>query len=468
MQQFATRVYGPLFTAGLHFWQLGESHYWGHNAIIRMKPFIEHCALAPLPGKGAFAGAILSHDFVEAALMRRAGWGVWIAYDLPGSYEELPPNLLDELKRDRRWCHGNLMNFRLFLVKGMHPVHRAVFLTGVMSYLSAPLWFLFLVLSTALLATNTLMEPQYFIEPYQLYPLWPQWHPEKAVALFSTTIVLLFLPKLLSVILIWAKGAVEFGGRVKVTLSMLMEMLFSMLLAPVRMIFHTRFVLAAFLGWAATWNSPQRDDDSTPWGEAVRRHGPQTLLGIAWAALVAWLNPSFLWWLAPIVGSLVLSIPVSVISSRTRLGLAAKDEKLFLIPEEYATPQELLATDQYTHENRWHALHDGFVRAVVDPRQNALACAMATARHGQAAPIEALRAERVAKAIEVGPKGLDLNTRLALLSDPVALSRLHEQVWAEHNAAWIDVWRASINNDPHSPLLPLHPENAGQPALVGA
>ncbi|HDS1734734.1 glucans biosynthesis glucosyltransferase MdoH [Pseudomonas sp. BP8] len=468
LQQFATRVYGPLFTAGLHFWQLGESHYWGHNAIIRMKPFIEHCALAPLPGKGAFAGAILSHDFVEAALMRRAGWGVWIAYDLPGSYEELPPNLLDELKRDRRWCHGNLMNFRLFLVKGMHPVHRAVFLTGVMSYLSAPLWFFFLVLSTALLATNTLMEPQYFIEPFQLYPLWPQWHPEKAIALFSTTIVLLFLPKLLSIILIWAKGATEFGGRIKVTLSMLIEMLFSMLLAPVRMIFHTRFVLAAFLGWAATWNSPQRDDDSTPWSEAVRRHGPQTLLGFAWAALVAWLNPSFLWWLAPIVGSLVLSIPVSVISSRTRLGLRAKDEKLFLIPEEYATPQELLSTDQYTHENRWHALHEGFVRAVVDPRQNALACAMGTARHGQAAAIETLREERIAKALQAGPKGLDGNTRLALLSDPVALSRLHERVWAERNAAWIDVWRSSISNDPHSPLLPLHPENEGQPTLVGA
>ncbi|MEE1924208.1 glucans biosynthesis glucosyltransferase MdoH [Pseudomonas sp. 148P] len=468
MQQFATRVYGPLFTAGLHFWQLGESHYWGHNAIIRMKPFIEHCALAPLPGKGAFAGAILSHDFVEAALMRRAGWGVWIAYDLPGSYEELPPNLLDELKRDRRWCHGNLMNFRLFLVKGMHPVHRAVFLTGVMSYLSAPLWFFFLVLSTALLATNTLMEPQYFLEPRQLYPLWPQWHPEKAIALFSTTIVLLFLPKLLSVILIWAKGAKEYGGRIKVTMSMLLEMLFSMLLAPVRMIFHTRFVLAAFLGWAATWNSPQRDDDSTPWSEAVRRHGPQTLLGVAWALLVAWLNPSFLWWLVPIVGSLTLSIPVSVISSRVNLGLRAKDEKLFLIPEEYSTPQELLATDQYTHENRWHALHDGFVRAVVDPQQNALACALATARHGVAEPIEALRAERIAKALQVGPSGLDGNTRLALLSDPVALSRLHDSVWAEHNAPWLDVWRASIANDPHSPLLPLHPEPALQPALANA
>lgn len=468
MQQFATRVYGPLFTAGLHFWQLGESHYWGHNAIIRMKPFIEHCALAPLPGKGAFAGAILSHDFVEAALMRRAGWGVWIAYDLPGSYEELPPNLLDELKRDRRWCHGNLMNFRLFLVKGMHPVHRAVFLTGVMSYLSAPLWFFFLVLSTALLATNTLMEPQYFLEPRQLYPLWPQWHPEKAIALFSTTIVLLFLPKLLSIILIWAKGAKEFGGRFKVTLSMLLEMLFSMLLAPVRMIFHTRFVLAAFLGWAATWNSPQRDDDSTPWSEAVRRHGPQTLLGVAWALLVAWLNPSFLWWLVPIVGSLMLSIPVSVISSRVNLGLRAKDERLFLIPEEYATPHELLATDQYTHENRWHALNDGFVRAVVDPQQNALACALATARHGVAAPIEALRAERIAKALEVGPGALDGSTRLALLSDPVALSRLHERVWAEQSAAWLDVWRQSIASNPHSPLLPLHPQSQELSSLANA
>lgn len=465
MQQFATRVYGPLFTAGLHFWQLGESHYWGHNAIIRMKPFIEHCALAPLPGKGAFAGAILSHDFVEAALMRRAGWGVWIAYDLPGSYEELPPNLLDELKRDRRWCHGNLMNFRLFLVKGMHPVHRAVFLTGVMSYLSAPLWFFFLVLSTALLAVNTLMEPQYFMAPRQLYPLWPQWHPDKAVALFSTTIVLLFLPKLLSIILIWAKGAKEFGGKFKVTLSMLLEMLFSMLLAPVRMIFHTRFVLAAFLGWAATWNSPQRDDDSTPWSEAVKRHGPQTLLGFFWALLVVWLNPSFLWWLVPIVGSLMLSIPVSVISSRVKLGLKSRDESLFLIPEEYNPPQALLSTDKYTHENRWHALNDGFVRAVVDPQQNALACALATSRHGQAEPIEWLRVDRVRHALKVGPAGLNNGERLALLSDPVALARLHEQVWSEGHAEWLSAWRESVKADPHAPLLPLKPlSSQAQPA----
>ena len=385
---------------------------------------------------------------------------MWIAYDLPGSYEELPPNLLDELKRDRRWCHGNLMNFRLFLVKGMHPVHRAVFLTGVMSYLSAPLWFFFLVLSTALLAVNTLMEPTYFLEPRQLYPLWPQWHPEKAVALFSTTIVLLFLPKLLSVILIWAKGATGFGGKFKVTVSMISEMLFSMLLAPVRMLFHTRFVLAAFLGWAATWNSPQRDDDSTPWSEAVKRHGPQTLLGVAWTLLVAWLNPSFLWWLAPIVVSLMLSIPVSVISSRTNLGLKARDEKLFLIPEEYDTPKELQSTDQYTHENRWHALKQGFVRAVVDPQQNALACAMATSRHRAAAPIESLRAERVEQALKVGPEKLSNHARLMLLSAPVALSPLHQQVWNVQHPEWLAAWHASIEADPHAPLLPLQPAGA--------
>jgi membrane glycosyltransferase len=116
---------------------------------------MKHCVLAPLRGRGALAGEILSHDFVEAALMRRAGWGVWIAYDLPGSYEEMPPNLLDEVQRDRRWCQGNLMNSRPDVrAEGLHPAHRTVFLTGAMAYLSAPLWAGFLALSTWLLVTH--------------------------------------------------------------------------------------------------------------------------------------------------------------------------------------------------------------------------------------------------------------------------------------------------------------------------
>ncbi|EZH78811.1 glucans biosynthesis glucosyltransferase MdoH [Ectopseudomonas composti] len=444
LQQFATSVYGPLFTAGLNFWQLGESHYWGHNAIIRVKPFIEHCALAPLPGTGSFAGAILSHDFVEAALMRRAGWGVWIAYDLPGSYEELPPNLLDELKRDRRWCHGNLMNFRLFLVRGMHAVHRVVFLTGVMSYLSAPLWLLFLVLSTSLLAIHTLMVPEYFLQPNQLYPLWPRWQPEEAVALFSATMTLLFLPKLLSVLLIWIKGAEAYGGRTRVLLSMLLEASCSVLLAPVRMLFHSLFVTAAFLGWSVQWNSPQRVDDSTPWSEAFRRHGTQVLIGISWTALVAWLNPDFLWWLAPIVVSLVLSPVVSVLTSRTAPGLAARRSKLFLIPEEHKVPRELSNTSEYEQLNSSRALHKGFLRAVVDPLYNALVCAMARARHAKVVPAaEALRDERIEEILNAGPEGQVEATRWRLLNDPDGMARLHARIWQEPQ---YHAWREALRD----------------------
>src|SRR4029450_6627385 len=127
---------------------------------------------------------------------------VWIAYDLPGSSEETPPNLLDELARDHRWCQGNLMNIRLFLMKGLHPAHRAVFMTGVMAYLSAPLWLLSLALATALVAVQTLSVPQYFVQPFQLFPLWPEWHPERAIMLFSARALLLFLPKILASLLV--------------------------------------------------------------------------------------------------------------------------------------------------------------------------------------------------------------------------------------------------------------------------
>ncbi|MGI4847339.1 MAG: glucans biosynthesis glucosyltransferase MdoH, partial [Janthinobacterium lividum] len=419
IQQFATRVYGPLFTAGLHYWQLGESHYWGHNAIIRMAPFIRHCALAPLPGKGSLSGDILSHDFVEAALMRRAGWSVWIAYDLDGSHEEMPPNLLDELKRDRRWCHGNLMNFRLFTAPGMHPVHRAVFATGVMAYLSAPLWFLFLGLSTAMLANHILTVPEYFVEPRQLFPIWPEWHPEKALALFSATATLLFLPKILSVLLICVQGARGFGGMLRIIVSMFIEIVFSALLAPVRMLFHTTFVLAAFLGIELRWKSPPRGDAETSWGEATRKHGFQTLLGLAWGGGVFWLNPAFLWWLVPIVGSLAISIPISVFSSRVSLGRLLRRCKLFLIPEELAPPIELRATVSHLAAT---PPAPGFVEAVTDPAINALLCTHAAARPLLPPATRRQHAELAATALRDGAHAIKPAQALLLLQDREALA----------------------------------------------
>jgi membrane glycosyltransferase len=435
MQQFATRVYGPLFTAGLHFWQLGESHYWGHNAIIRVAPFIKHCALGRLPGTGSLSGDILSHDFVEAALMRRAGWAVWLAYDLSGSYEEMPPNLVDELKRDRRWCHGNLINFRLFLAEGLHSAHRAVFVTGVMAYASAALWFVFLLLSTALLAVHTLVEPQYFVNPKQLFPIWPEWHVERAITLWSATAVVLFLPKILSVVLIWIKEPRGFGGHARLTASMVLEALSSMLLAPVRMLFHTEFVATALAGLRATWKSPPREDAETTWGEALQRHGLHTLIGVVWAAGVYWLNPAFLWWLLPVVGALMLSIPMSVYSSRVSLGRLMRRAGLFVIPEEANPPEELRRMQ--AHLQRAAPL-PGFVEAVVDPLAHALACASGNMRRSQPATLRASRQRLIEDAVAGGPDILDNAQKAALLGDPLALSRLHFQIWASPNAhaAW--------------------------------
>ncbi|MNR82287.1 Glucans biosynthesis glucosyltransferase H [compost metagenome] len=431
IQQFSTRVYGPLFTAGLHYWQLGESHYWGHNAIIRMQPFIEHCALSLLPGKGPFAGEILSHDFIEAALMRRAGWKVWIAYDLDGSYEEMPPNLLDELKRDRRWCQGNLMNFRLFLSKGMHSVHRAVFVTGVMAYLSAPLWFLFLILSTGLLMQHTLTEPVYFTEPWQLFPNWPQWHPEKALALFSATATLLFLPKILSVLLICMQGAQQFGGRLRLVGSMLIEMFFSMLLAPVRMLFHTHFVIAAFMGWALRWKSPPREDAETSPGEAIRKHGFHTLLGLTWGGIIFWLNPTFLPWLLPIVGSLAVAIPVSIYSSKVSNGLRFRRKKLFLIPEEDQPPQELQDMVRYV---KAAPRSMNFIDAVVDPRFNGVLCASSYLHARRSPAAQRRRMAQVEDAVQNGPGALPDSQKNGLLADPLYLSQLHLDVWSSEHA----------------------------------
>lgn len=444
LQQFATRVYGPLFTAGLHFWQLGESHYWGHNAIIRVAPFMKHCILAPLPGKGSLSGPILSHDFVEAALMRRAGYGVWIAYDLPGSYEEMPPNLVDELQRDRRWCHGNLMNFRLFWVKGMHPVHRAVFLTGVMSYLSAPLWFLFLVLSTALMATNLFTDHIYFTKPGQLVAEWRlTWYPWRAVALFSATLTLLFLPKIMSLIWLCARGAKEYGGCLRLILSVILESLVSMLLAPIRMLFHTRFVVSILFGLKAKWKSPDREGSETSWWEAIQRHGGQTLLGCAWIALVLWLDPRFLLWFSPIVGALVVSIPVSVLTSKVKLGLVLQRWGILRIPEEVNPGAELLNTWRFTREARAQRYVPNFVHAVVDPLVNAANCALGTARHNTSEAIEISRQGLVRKALVSGPYRLDAVDRLALLDDPIMLSRLHYSVWENGSRypAWYDAYQ---------------------------
>ncbi|MCW5625515.1 MAG: glucans biosynthesis glucosyltransferase MdoH, partial [Burkholderiales bacterium] len=425
IQQFATRVYGPVFVAGLHFFQLGEAHYWGHNAILRVAPFRRHCALARLPGKGAMSGEILSHDFVEAALMRRAGWAVWIAYDLEGSYEEMPPNLIDELKRDRRWCQGNLINVRLSTARGLHPAHRAVFMMGVMAYCSAPLWFTFLMLSTVLLGVHTLVEPEYFTRSEQLFPVWPEWHPQRGMTLYAATAILLFLPKILGVALFVLQGARHFGGRLRLMASMAVEFAFSALLAPIRMLFHTHFVLSTFAGLKIQWKSPPREDTETQWSEALRHHGLHSLLGLIWAGDVNWLNPSFLLWLLPVVGALMLSVPLSVLSSRVTMGRRLQRLGLFVIPEEELPPRELVETRARAAQT---PEPPGFQDAIVDPAVNDLMRGALLRRRRNTPMDQKRRSELVPLALREGPDALSAKDKSALLLDPIALDALHRQL----------------------------------------
>jgi membrane glycosyltransferase len=335
MQQFASRVYGPLFSASLHFWQLGESYFWGHNAIIRIEPFIKHCSLARLPGQAPLGGEILSHDFVEAALMGRAGHEVWLALDLSGSYEESPPSLLDELKRDRRWCQGNLQHLRLLLAAGLTMGHRAILAMGVMAYASALFWAGFLILNIFQLVSYSLVGPNYFSVQPSLFPTWPQWRPEWAIALASTTALLLFLPKFLSFLLLASRGELKhFGGGVALGLGILCEILLSTLVAPLRMWFHSKFVLITLIGRPIKWNAQQRTTNGTTWAEAARVHGGATLVSCFCMAAVYLINHDVFIWLLPIGIPLLLSIPISVYSSRVSLGQASRRCGLFRIPEE--------------------------------------------------------------------------------------------------------------------------------------
>jgi membrane glycosyltransferase len=327
-QQFAGRVTGRLFAAGMQYWQLGESHYWGHNAIIRIAPFMQHCGLAKLRGRGGLAGEILSHDFVEAALMRRAGWQVWLVPDLPGSWEQQPPHLLAELQRDRRWCQGNLQNARLIAEPGLHRVHRAMFATGAMAYASAPLWLAFVVLGVAL-----------WLSAGHALPAVP---PAPLLALWAGTLGLLMLPRALGVLLVFQQRQQHlYGGGPALVASALLEALLSALQAPVRMAAHSLFVLGALTGLKLQWKSPPREAEKLAWREAA----PALLPLGAVAAVVllggAWLNPGVALWLLPVAGPLLLAWPLAVWAGRPAAGRWLRQAGLLLTPEETTPPPTL-------------------------------------------------------------------------------------------------------------------------------
>ncbi len=343
MQQFAGKVYGPIVSAGLAYWQVGDSNYWGHNAIIRVKAFMACCGLPVLKGKAPFGGMILSHDFVEAALIRRGGWAAWLLPELKGSYEECPPTMIDFAIRDRRWCQGNMQHLKILVSKGLHPVSRVHFTIGVMSYLSSPLWLAFLVIGTMIVLGRGIFPPVYFEEVRTLFPVWPIFDKLGTITLFALSMFMLIFPKFLGLIVFLRdnKNKRKIIGLWSAFKSVIAEIVMSVLTAPIMMMFQSKFVFDIFAGNSVSWNTQNRDDTGTSFKEALARHFSHTVLGIISTIVIWFYAHSIFWWMLPITIGLMLSIPISMFTSRVKNGEWFKKHGFFIIPEETNVPKIL-------------------------------------------------------------------------------------------------------------------------------
>ena len=394
VQQFAARIYGPVIAAGLAVWSGRDGNYWGHNAIIRTRAFADHCGLPDLRGRPPFGGHILSHDFVEAAFIRRAGYAVYMLPTLGGSYEESPPSLIDLAARDRRWCQGNLQHSRVITAKGLKLATRQHFATGIMSYLASPFWMAQLIVGIVLVFQSAYIRPEYFTNEFRLFPAWPRFDAERALALFGLTMAVLLAPKLMGLLIALFDKATRraSGGGLRLVGSALVETLMSALFAPVMMVIQTGSVVQIVFGRDTGWNPQRRDDGSIPFSSIVRRHRSHVALGFVTLIAGLLISPSLVAWMSPTIAGLILAIFLSWGSGMLSLGLALKRMGLLLTPEETSPPPVATRANglaaELASENldeadgilaihadpAFRALHEAFlppfsphVRGVVDP-----------------------------------------------------------------------------------------------------
>ncbi len=334
LQQFSARLYTPLLVEGLTFWQQGDGNYWGHNAIVRIAPFVQHCTLPVLPGREPFGGEILCHDVVEAGLMRAAGWNVWVLPETLESFEQVPANVVDFATRERRWCQGNLQHLRVLPDKRLRAIGRFHLAYGVLHYLSAPAALLFLLLTTLDAALGG-----HFASRLLLHGGGAQ-H-----ALIGLGATMLYASKLtaLASVLTSGKQSRRFGGRVRLLLSAALEQLGALVITAVLIVSYTRYVYDLLRGSTVRWDAQPRDERGLSWGEAGSRLLLPTLAGAVWLGLLAMTDARLALWCAPLLFGLLACLPAAVLSSRTGLGRVARRLGLFLTPEELAPPPVLRA-----------------------------------------------------------------------------------------------------------------------------
>lgn len=350
VQQFAARIYGPVIAAGLAAWMGGDGNYWGHNAIIRTKAFADHCGLPVLKGRPPFGGHVLSHDFVEAALMRRAGYSVYMLLGIDGSYEESPPSLIELSARDRRWCQGNLQHTRILPASGLHWTSRQHMITGIMGYLASPLWMLQLFVGIVLVFQASYIKPEYFPSGFALFPAWPRFDAEKSLNLFALTMAILLAPKLFGLMLALLRGPARrgYGGAVRLVISTLFETLMSALLAPIMMLIQTGHVAHFLFGFDTGWNPQRRDDGSVPFKAIVRRHRSHVAMGLLSLIAGLLISPSLVAWMSPTILGLVMAIFISWATGQLSIGLFLRRSGLLGTPEERSKPRIVRSAGRFS------------------------------------------------------------------------------------------------------------------------
>lgn len=326
--QFGMRAGMRSFTLGAAWWHGDCGPYWGHNAMVRIAPFQADCGLPVLPGEGPLSGHILSHDQVEAALMRRAGYEARVLPVESASFEDNPPTLLEFIRRDLRWCHGNMQYWRLLGLRGLKPMSRFQLFAAIMMYFAAPAWMLMTVA-----AVFKIYEQDYGDVDFAF-----------AISMFFVIFAVSLFPKVAGWLDIALRpgGAAAYGGRLRFFAGAVVETLFSILLAPAVAFRVTLFMAGLVFGGRVGWAGQQRDAHRLSWGTAARALWPQTVFGFALATMVALNAPSALPWAAPVLAGLCLSIPFATLTSHPRLGRWAARARLCATPEEF-TPTPGLA-----------------------------------------------------------------------------------------------------------------------------
>lgn len=430
-QQFAVRLYGPVIGAGINFWHLGDGNYWGHNAIINVAAFTQCCGLPELPGKPPFGGHILSHDFVEAALIRRGGWEVWLVPEIEGCYEQMPASIIENGKRERRWVQGNLQHSKILAAGGLHPLSRTHLFMGITAFLMplSSLFFLLIGLASAIQAY--LVPPHYFPDYKTLFPHWPVFDGNLALSLLAVTFVMLTLPKLLAILvpMLPGRGAAGYGGRLRLLVSAVLEHMFTILIAPVMMLILSGFVVDVLRRRDSGWGKQNRKDADTTWEQAWYLHRTHMLFGGALALVSYTFAPTLFVWLAPVFVGQLLAVPLSVWSSRKRYGTSFRKAGLLLVPEETSPPAEWTEAEAIEVElNRMMPVAAGPL-GIIDtvlhsPQLNALHLSLLTENAaGFADKDELAKARRKLAALQRGEAipALSASERYALLFDTETL-----------------------------------------------